>query len=136
MLRRRLGDENFLKMLAELRRRYEFQSVSTADLLALSKEFRPARVSAESLDLFFDTWVYSTGVPTLSVSYTVKGIAPSLKLSGMVEQTGVDNDFSADVPVEIQFAKGAPQIVWVRTSAVIPATPSRRLCSKLPCAWR
>jgi hypothetical protein len=29
----------------------------------------------------------------------------------------VDNDFSVEAPVEIQFAKGAPQTVWVRTSS-------------------
>ncbi len=121
MLRRSLGDANFLKMLGELRRRYQFRAVSTADLLGLAKEFRPARVTPESLDAFFDAWVYSTGVPSLSVSYTVKG----LRLSGTVEQTGVGGDFSVDVPVEIQFAKGAPQIVWVRTgrdSATFSAT--------------
>jgi aminopeptidase N len=116
MLRQRLGHDNFLKMLAQLRRRHEFQTVTTADLLTLSKEFRPSRVSAESLDAFFDTWVYSTGIPALSLSYTVKGTAPSLRLSGKVEQSGVNDDFSVDVPVEIQFAKGAPQIVWVRTA--------------------
>jgi hypothetical protein len=33
-----------------------------------------------------------------------------------VSQTGVDDDFSMDVPVEVQFARGAPQTIWVRTS--------------------
>jgi hypothetical protein len=46
------------------------------------------------------------------VQSSVKG----LKVSGTVTQSGVDNDFSVDAPVEIQFAKGAPRIVWVRTS--------------------
>jgi hypothetical protein len=48
----------------------------------------------------------------LKVQSSTKG----LKVSGTVTQTGVDSDFSVDAPVEIQFAKGAPQIVWVRTS--------------------
>ena len=66
-------------------------------------------MTAESMDAFFDNWVYSTGIPTLRVKYSVKGAAPSWKLSGTVEQSAVDNNFSVDVPVEIQFAKGAPQ---------------------------
>jgi hypothetical protein len=33
-----------------------------------------------------------------------------------VTQSGVDDDFTIDAPVEIQFAKGAPQTIWVRTS--------------------
>ena len=117
MLRKRLGNERFLKVLAELRRQYEFRAVGTGDLLELVKKSLPPGVSAESMDTFFDNWVYSTGIPTLRVKYSVKGAAPSWKISGTVEQSSVDNNFSVDVPVQIQFAKGAPQTVWVRTSS-------------------
>jgi Peptidase family M1 domain len=112
MLRRRLGDERFLKMLAELRRRYEFRAITSEEFRALAHEFMPPHAPADTMDVFFDNWVYATGIPTLKVQSSVKG----LKVSGTVTQTGVDNDFSVDAPVEIQFAKGAPQIVWVRTS--------------------
>jgi hypothetical protein len=116
MLRKRLGNERFLKVLAEVRRQYQFRAVGTADLLDLVKKSLPPGVSADSMEAFFDNWVYSTGIPTLHVKYSVKGNAPSWKVSGTVEQTSVDNDFSVDVPVEIQFAKGSTQTVWVRTS--------------------
>ena len=116
MLRQRLGNERFLKVLAELRRQYQFRAVGTADLLDLVKKSLPPGVPAESMEAFFDNWVYSTGIPTLRVRYSVKGKAPSWKVTGTVEQTDVDDNFSVDVPVEIQFAKGAPQTVWVRTS--------------------
>ena len=116
MLRRRMGDERFLTMLAELRHRYEFRPVTTADFRMLAREFRPPRTSAEVIDTFFENWVDATGVPSLKVRYTVTGVAPSVKLSGAVAQTGVDDDFSIDVPVEVQFARGAPRIIWVRTS--------------------
>ena len=116
MLRRRLGDDRFFKMLAELRRRYEAQPASTADLRALVKQFLPPRVTAATVDAFFDNWVYSSGIPTLKLSYTVKGAAPAVKLYGRVEQSGVDDGFSVEAPVEIQFAKGATQTIWVETS--------------------
>ena len=64
------------------------------------------------MDNFFDNWVYATGIPKLKLQSSIRGF----KVSGTVAQSGVDNDFSVDVPVEIQFAKGAPQTVWVRTS--------------------
>jgi hypothetical protein len=112
MLRRRLGDERFLKMLAELRRRYEFRDITSNEFRALAAEFVPPRSPSDTIDTFFDNWVYSTGVPNLKLQSSVKG----LKVSGTVTQSGVDSDFSVDVPVEIQFAKGAPRIVWVRTS--------------------
>jgi hypothetical protein len=116
MLRRRLGDERFLKMLAELRRRYEFRSISTDDFRLLAREFLPPHTPPAALDGFFDNWVYATGIPALKLQYSVKGVAPAVKLSGTVAQSGVDDDFSIDVPVEVQFVKGAPQTIWVRTA--------------------
>ena len=59
MLRRRLGDDRFLKMLAELRRRYDSRTVSTEQFLALVKEFAPPRaagVRTFDVDAFFDNW--------------------------------------------------------------------------------
>lgn len=112
MLRCRLGDGPFSKMLAELRRRYEFRAVTNEEFRALAVEFMPPHTRSDTMDTFFDNWVYATGIPTLKVQSSIKG----LKVSGTLAQTGVDNDFSVDAPVEIQFAKGAPQIVWVRTS--------------------
>jgi hypothetical protein len=117
MLRKRLGNERFLKVLAELRKQYQFRGVGTADLLNVAKKALPPGVTAESMDAFFDNWVYSTGIPTLRVKYSVKGKAPTWKVSGTVEQSSVDDNFSVDVPVQVQFAKGAPQTLWVRTSS-------------------
>ncbi len=56
----------------------------------------------------------------------MNGAAKQWKVSGTIEQSGVDNDFTAEVPVEIQFAKGPSQIVWVETSDE-PATFSASL---------
>jgi aminopeptidase N len=112
MLRRRLGDDRFLKMLAELRRRYEFRSITSEEFRALAKEFLPPRTRSDAMDTFFDNWVYATGIPTLKVHSSIRGP----KVSGSVSQSGVDNDFSVEVPVEIQFVKGPSQTVWVRTS--------------------
>ena len=80
---------------------------------ALAAEFLPPHSHSDTIDSFFDNWVYATGIPKLKIQSSIKG----LRVSGSVTQSGVDNDFSAEVPVEIQFAKGSPQIVWVRTSS-------------------
>jgi aminopeptidase N len=115
MLRQRLGEAQFFKMLAELRRRFESRPVSTADLRALAKEFAPAAVKPASIDTFFDNWVYATGIPSLKVTYTLKGAAPAVRITGEIEQSGVDDDFTIEAPLEIQFAKGAAQTIWVST---------------------
>jgi aminopeptidase N len=116
MLRRRMGDEAFFKLLAEFRRRYEFKLVTTADFQALASELRPRGLSAEGIDAFFDNWVYATGIPTLKLRYAVSGAAPAVKLSGSIDQSGAGDDFSMDAPVEVQFAKGPAQTIWVRTT--------------------
>ncbi len=114
MLRRRMGDTAFLKLLAELRRRYAMKSVTTEDFRAMVGEFRPSSFSADAVDMYFDNWVYSTGVPAWKLQYAIKGAAPAVTLSGTITQTGVTEDFAADAPVEVQFGRGAPQIIWVR----------------------
>jgi hypothetical protein len=116
MLRQRLGDAQFLKMLAELRRRFESRPLSMDGLRELVKQNLPPRMSPSKADAFFDNWVYASGIPTLKLRYTVKGVAPAVKISGQVDQSGVDDDFSIEVPVEVQFVKGAPQTIWVETS--------------------
>jgi len=67
--------------------------------------------------VFFEQFVYSTGVPSLKLEHTVRGSGPAYRVSGTVTQTGVDKEFSAYVPVEIQLAKGKPVVVWVRSSS-------------------
>jgi aminopeptidase N len=116
MLRRRMGDAQFLKMLAELRRRYEWKTLDTEQFRLLCAEFMPKDTNDPKLESFFDQWVYGTGVPTLKLSYSVKGKPGALMLVGTVAQSDVPEDFSVSVPVEIQTGKGKV-IKQVQTSS-------------------
>jgi hypothetical protein len=113
MLRRRLGDERFLKMLAELRRRYEWKAVDNEQFRALCVEFLPKGAPDWKLESFFDQWVYGTGVPTLRLAFTVR----AGKLTGTVTQSDVPEDFSVPVPVEVQTARGKTVMKMVHTSS-------------------
>ena len=106
MLRRRMGDAQFVRMLAELRRRYEWKALSTEEFRALCVEFLPPHSPDPKLEEFFDVWVYGTGVPGLKLNYSVKGKAGAYQLTGTVTQSDVADDFSVLVPVEIQSGKG------------------------------
>ena len=116
MLRRRMGDERFLGVLSELRRRFEWKSVDTEGFRLLAADFLPPKSPDPKLEAFFDQWVYSSGIPTLHMKYSLAGKAPALKLTVTVEQSGVDDEFSAAVPVEIQLGKAKPVTRLVRTS--------------------
>ncbi len=55
------------------------------------------------------------GLPTLTMSYAVKGKAPALKLTGTVTQAGVEEGFTTAVPIEIQVTRDRAVTEWVRT---------------------
>jgi aminopeptidase N len=111
MLRRRMGDAGFMKMLAELRRRYEWKTITTDEFRQLCAEFLPARSNDPKLTDFFDQWVYDTGMPALKMTYSVVGT----KLTGTITQTDVPDHFSVTVPVEIRAGSGKPIVKLVTT---------------------
>ena len=117
MLRRRMGDERFGAMLAEVIKRYDRRDLTTEEFRKLAAQFLPARSEDPQLTSFFDQWVYATGIPTLKLSWSVKGKAPDVRLVGTVTQADVVADFTALVPVEIQPARGPAITRWVRTSS-------------------
>lgn len=112
MLRKQLGDTNFVKMLGEVTRKYRQKSLSTEEFRQTAAAFLPPKSADPQLEVFFDNWVYSTGIPALKFQPKV---STGLKVSGTITQSGVADDFEVDVPVEVQFAKGS-QTFWVRTS--------------------
>jgi hypothetical protein len=117
MLRRRLGDHRFLAMLVELLKRYRQSSLTTEQFRALAAEFMPSGSPDSKLEVFFENWVYTTGIPTLKISHTTQGAGSSLKLIITVRQSGVDGDFSTYVPVEIQTRGAKPMTQWIRTDS-------------------
>jgi len=117
MLRRRMGDERFGAMLAEVLKRYDRRDLTTEEFRALAAQFLPARSEDPQLASFFEQWVYGTGIPSLKLSWAVKGKAPNVRLVGTVTQADVVEDFTALVPVEIQPAHGPAITRWVRTSS-------------------
>lgn len=118
MLRRRMGDEAFMRMLGELRKRYEYKTLSTEGLRSLAAEFSPKDIPDADLENFFENWVYSTGIPTLSITSSVKGKAPAQQLQVTVRQSDVPEDFSIDVPVDVRIpGEPQPRVKWVRTSS-------------------
>jgi aminopeptidase N len=116
MLRRRLGDPQFFKLLGEACRRYRNQPLSTEQFRLLAREFLPPRSEDPQFEEFFDHYVYGTGIPTLKLQHSVQGKAPALKLNGTVTLSDADEDFAVMVPVEIQFARAKPVVEWVRVT--------------------
>jgi len=118
MLRGRIGDQKFLALLAEISKRYDRKDITTEEFRLLAAEYLPPKSDDPRLESFFEQWVYGTGIPTVKLSWSVRGSAPNVRLTGTVTQSGVDKDFTAAVPVEITVARGQTMTRWVRSADV------------------
>jgi hypothetical protein len=121
MMRVRLGDAAFLKMLNALAQRNRYRRVTTDAFRVLAAEFLPAGSDDPKFESFFEQWVYGTGIPHLKLAHSVKGKPPRVQLQGSITQSNVSEDFSVPVPVEIQLPGKRTRTKWVR-SASDPAT--------------
>ncbi|MBL8175421.1 MAG: hypothetical protein JNK48_12175 [Bryobacterales bacterium] len=117
MLRKRLGDAAFQKMLAQFYQRNALQPVTTAQFQKVAAEFLPPQSPDPKLESFFDQWVHGTGIPTLKLTWTTTGRAPKLRWKATVTQSDVDENFTAWVPIEIQLPRQKPIVKWVQTAA-------------------
>jgi aminopeptidase N len=81
MLRTALGDENWWRMINYYLRKYANQPVST-------EQFRIAieESTGESMDWFFDQWVYKMGHPVFRVTEDYDATAKAVKLTVRQEQ--------------------------------------------------
>ena len=121
MLRRRLGDEAFLAVLADILKRDERSLITTEQFRALAAAHLPPKSDDPQLQSFFDNWVYGTGIPELKLTYSVRGKAPTYRLRGTITQSEAGEDFGVLAPVEIQTGRGRSITEWVRTGSE-PAT--------------
>lgn len=113
MLRKRLGDAAFHKLLAHLTSKFQRKPLSVEDLRQSAALFTDPKSADPKLEVFFENWVYSTGIPELKLNAKPSA---GLRVAGTLTQGGVSQDFECDVPVEVFFAKGPSRTFWVRTS--------------------
>ncbi len=132
MLRRQMGDTAFFLMLSTLRKEWEDKAIGTEDFRLLCARFLPARSADPKLESFFDQWVYGTGMPALKITSASKGGAGHWRVTGTVTQSETGEEFSAEVPIEIQMGKGRTITKMVTAGAeptpfdfALPAPPSK-----------
>jgi hypothetical protein len=109
MLRQRLGDDGFAKMQVRLLRDFAAKPISNEDFRKVASEFVPSGQPDKNLALFFDTWVYGTGIPTLRLQRTGRNLELNL--------SGVEEDFAADVALHCTSKAGKERVRWVRVSS-------------------
>ncbi len=63
MLHQKIGDKKFIKLLREFYQTYRLKNASTEDFIALAE-----KISEENLKVFFDQWLYRSGIPNLKIT--------------------------------------------------------------------
>jgi hypothetical protein len=109
MLRMRLGEEGFHNLQTRLLRDYQNRLVTNEDFRRLAASFVPEGQSDKSLNVFFENWVYGTGIPRMALSSV--GNSLSLKVST------VDEGFALDLPLRCTSTAGEEQTVWFHAGA-------------------
>lgn len=105
MLRERLGDAAFTRMEMRLLQQFSTQPLNNEDFRKLLNDFVPAGQPDRNLSVFFDAWVYGTGIPKMTLE------------RGNLQLSGVDEDFSVDVPLRCHSSAGKERIQWVRATS-------------------
>jgi len=109
MLRMRLGDEAFHTLQNRLLGDSQSKLIANDDFRKLAAGLLPTAQPDQSLSLFFDNWVYSTGIPRMA--FHSAGASVSLKVSG------VDEGFALDLPLRCADAGGKEHVEWVHAGA-------------------
>ncbi len=92
MLRVKVGDKVFFKILREYYASYRNTNANTAEFIAVVE-----KVSQQDLQDFFSQWLYKSGVPKIKVSYTIK--KRCIKFT--VEQKS--DVYNLDLPIKVQY---------------------------------
>jgi hypothetical protein len=100
MLRRRMGDDNFVRALQKLYREFKFRRAGYADI---EKIFSQA--AGEKLSRFFEQWVQHAGAPKLRlVSADTRRKEKGYELIVTIEQTQSGPAYMLDVPLAVTLA--------------------------------
>jgi aminopeptidase N len=106
MLRDRIGSDGFLALQSYLLKRYRTEPITNEQFREAAARFVPPDEPDRDLRIFFDTWVYGTGIPHIEIKSQGK------EWSYIVSR--VEESFTADLPLSCKDRSGKEQTRWVR----------------------
>lgn len=121
------GDARFRDLLRSILTKYKYRAFTTQDFQREVERQMTADMDLEGtrrMDWFFDEWVKETGIPHYAVKFDVKPHGNEFVVTGRLEQSGVDDLFTAPVP--IYASRPGPGSKPVRLGVVITKGPQTR----------
>lgn len=98
---RTLDEDRFQAMMRAFYENYRGKRASTADFQRMTEQ-----ALGQSMDWFFDEWVYGTAVPTYTFSYKVVPDSAGFAAHLHVRQTDVPDNFKMYVPILVTMQEG------------------------------
>ncbi len=95
-------DAKFRDLLQSILKDYKYLPFSTDDFKhAVERHMTPAMdlEGTHRMNWFFDEWVRGTGIPHYAVKYEVKPKGTEFVVTGVLQQSGVSDIFTAPVPI-------------------------------------
>lgn len=112
MLRRQVGDEAFFNGLRQFYSTWRFKKAGSEDL-----RMAPEAASGQSLERFFEGWVYGSAIPQLTFSYRVEqpgGAATEHGPEAILRFEQAEPAFDLPVTVTLKYDSGRSEDVIVR----------------------
>lgn len=109
-------DAKFRDFLQSVLKEYKFQPLTTRDFQRAVQRHMNAAMDIEGthrMDWFFDDWVRGIGVPRYAAKFEVKTRGQGFIVSGVLEQRGVGEAFTAPVPIYGTRVGGKPERLGV-----------------------
>jgi hypothetical protein len=95
-------DRKFRELLHTILTEHRFQTLSTAQFQRAVEQMMTPEMDLEathSMDWFYDEWVRGTGIPGYEVEFQVRPHGQEFLVTGKLTQEGVDDIFTAAVPL-------------------------------------
>ena len=121
------GDARFRELLLSMLAKYKYRAFTTEDFQREVERQMTADMDLDGtrrMDWFFDEWVKETGIPHYAVKFEVKPHGNEFVVTGRLEQSGVNDLFTAAVP--IYASRPGPGSKPVRLGIVITKGPETR----------
>ncbi len=108
MLRRKIGDENFLKTMKLFYENYKFKTASYDNIRKTAEE-----VTGIDLKNFFEQWTKRKSAPEIAIKDLTKDMyAGKYRVNITIEQKQKDDVFNIDLPINIATKNGIETFVF------------------------
>ncbi|MFK5878826.1 MAG: M20/M25/M40 family metallo-hydrolase [Flavobacteriaceae bacterium] len=108
MLRRKIGNENFIKSMKYFYETYKYKTASFTDIQHAVEE-----VTGGNYEAFFNQWVNRTGAPEIELQdVTVDSFADKFRVHFSLEQKQNEAIYNLDIPINIATEEGSESFVF------------------------